>query len=690
MIEDMFSVENDLEIVGDMDVTGQWQGPVFDGEWVRSGEAVTVSGPVVVYEGTEDLFPPSDAFTVTLHDNDNGTSRSPHVSGAPVNLTIQADGATDTGEVLTLILEDLPGTAQQVSHPTFELRVDGDAPTFTNPVPGPDDWHSSDNVLVSITADDTNTSGVDGSSLEYQYSTDGLDEYGEWVCAGLMTTANGPTVDGLVSLPLENGDDNYVRWRVKDRVGNGYAISDDLLIKVDTMNVTYSNPFPTDWQTSLEVLCGVTIHDMEGSGIDVSTIQLRTSPNNLSHYTHWRDWDEGVIDDAMTVDTSTSLEMAEGSTNYVQWRAIDIAGNGYTTSPHYRVQVDVTPIAFRDFTPAAEVFQNQNPVHCTAWAFDNIDGSGIDYDTTECRYRSDTNSEYTAWLPITTEGWITEAMLSVWLPMSDGVYHQVQFTGWDMAGNGPAYSEEYTVWVDTTPPSIELVDPVPGARLADTAVNITVFISDETSGVDVDNVWVRYSPPGPEEWTDWVSMQGTFQLSAFAARMKFTFEPGDGNRVQLQAYDNATNKATSEVFTFWVNRPPIAMIASPVDGGTLNDEELVAFSSSGSFDPDGDALEVSWWVESESVLELDGDEVERRLRPGSYVITVTVEDGYGGTDLTSITIEVKEQEKSSWADDWWWLLLFIILVIGALVVAYRVVLHQRTGNDADEVEWDPK
>jgi hypothetical protein len=643
---------------------------------------MTLSAPIVVYEGTMDIYPPSNVCNVTLHDNDGDSASIPLTSEEPVELMISPDNATDRAEVLTLTLTDLPGLAT-ISRPLgFDVRVDGDAPAYTKVVPEPDDWQSSTTMMVSITADDTNTSGVNGSTLEYQKSDDGIDNYGPWTRTGLETTSDGPLVNGLVILSFSEGDDNYIRWRAKDLVGNGHSISDDLQIRVDTNNVTFSDAFPSDWQTSLEVVCGIHIHDVDGSGIDVSTVQYRLSLNNLSEYTYWRDWDEEGMLDAKTIDTEVTAQMEETRYNFIQWRAMDIAGNGYTSSPHLRVMVDITPVWFSDLTPGEEVYQTRYRVECSAIAYDERGGSGIDPSSLEFRVWLN-DGAHSPWSPIDAESGPFALPFSISVELPEGTDNRVQFRGSDLAGNGPTLSEEFILMVDPTPPSIELKDPVPSLRLVEGSVRLIVSVSDNTSGVDPSTIQARYRPPGAEEWTEWYQMEWTHKATTFEAERMLEFQPGDGNLVQVRAFDNASNMGVTDVFSYWVNRPPQAILLSPANGSSFHDEELVLFSSTGSSDPDGDAIEIHWSLQDGSELGFDGPKIERRLEPGTYVVVLSVVDEYGALDTVTITIDVHTLKKSSWMDDWFWLLAFILVVISVLCVALRMVISQRSVSERD-------
>jgi len=399
--KDLFWVENDLDFRGQLSAWGEWQGQLDAGEWVRSGERVTVAGPVVVYENTTDVFPPSGTCSVVLQDNDGDLTSTALSSGAPANLTIAADAATDADENYTLTLRDLPGNATVVSRPRIHLPVDGNLPLFRNAVPEETEWFSSHEVLVSITADDGRGSGVRSTTMEYSYSTTGLAGFGPWTRGGLESTSDGASVDGLVLLTFPDGTENFVRWRAGDIVGNGPAESQPYRIRVDTKNVTFTDavPDPDAWQTRLSIECGVTITDMEGSGIEVANVQFRVSFQNLSHYGPWTDWERGSAQDAQSITVRELITLAESGFNYVQWRAKDIAGNGFTASPHYRVRVDTTPVAFYAFAPGPTDWHNVSRVTCTINVSDRLGGSGVDLTTIKYRYRTG-DGGYTDWTPV--------------------------------------------------------------------------------------------------------------------------------------------------------------------------------------------------------------------------------------------------------------------------------------------------
>ncbi len=681
--KDLFRVENDLDLLGPLAARGEWQGARLEGQWVRSNERVTVSGPVVVYENTTDVFPPAGVCTSVLQDDDGDFVTAPIPSGTPIELTISADAVTDLDENYTLALQDLPGTAQLVSRPRIHVPVDGDAPGFRNAVPEPDDWHSSNDVLVSITADDATTSGVVASTLEYSFTTTGLaGAWSDWSRGGLSATSDGPTADGMVTLTIPDGDDNYVRWRAGDVVGNGPSVSDAFRIKVDTKNVTFSDSFPDPnaWQTVLPVSTGVTIHDAEGAGIEVATVQYRVSFHNLSQYGPWTDWEQGSTTDAQTLPVSVTLALAESANNYVQWRAKDIAGNGFTTSPHYRIRVDVTPVEFSALMPPEVEWQTKTRVTVWANVSDKEGGSGVDLGTLEYRYRA-SGGDWTAWATVGASGVKQQARFSVVLDLADGHDNGFQLRGRDAAGNGPAESPMRTVLVDTQSPVFGDILPSADQKQPQPQVTATVTLWDAHIGLDTSRVWYRFGTSGASSMGDWLLVpvnalsngDGLGSPIQYEASIALELVRGDANVVQFKAQDLLGHETLSPVGGIWVNRIPTATIKSPAFNVTYKEEDFVELNATGSADADNDQLNYTWSAEGVTEPLGHGRVLAMRLPVGIYNVTLVVKDPVGAEASASVRVTVEKlppPKTSKTTDTAMLILLFVIILVAMLAVGY--------------------
>ena len=689
LIRHLFSVEKDLDFLGGLAVSGEWQGPVGDGGWVRAGEDVVVSGPVIVYEGTKDVYPPDGTCSISIFDGELPCATVPVHAGAIVNLTFMADDAMDIEHALSLRLVDLPAGANQTYLPSFTLNVDGEPPTFRDPIPAADEWHCRRMATVVITVDDGRTSGVVSSSLEYSYSTRGPRGFGPWTSANVSTTPDGGVVYGTVEMEFAEGDGNLVRWRARDRVGNT-AVSADMRVRIDTINVTFNDPEPEseDWMTSLDVICGVTIEDMDGAGIDASTVQYRASSDHLWHYRDWVDWDEGTAGDQLRIHALTKVGLRETDSNYVQWRAMDIAGNGYTTSPHYRVRVDVSPIVFIDPRPTPDEPQNRTEVTFWLTVSDGPGGSGVDLGT--IRYRVITNwtdgdtddGIASPWSPAGMAGQQGELRFSLVIHLAPGAVNAVQFGGFDVAGNGPALSAMYRITLDLSPPEFMDVYPSPSDRQTSERVRVTFTITDPSSGVDPQRVWYRYGTAGRASLGEWHRIEGSSFEGTFSSCVVIDLSKGDLNVIQLRAWDMAGNEGTSNLTTIWVNRDPSAVIRLPAKDSDYDDKERIPFSAIGSLDADGDALDYTWAVNGTMELVLHGLNASALLPAGAYNLTLTVRDEYGATATASSGFIVQvspspkiRSEDSSAA----WRIVLVLVLIGAVMGSIAYASRRRAG-----------
>ena len=682
---DMFNVVTSLEFQGPPTLRGEWQGLLDEGDWVRAGEQVNISDIRVVYAGSGDIEPNCE-MTPVVTDDDGDSREGMYDTKYFWDVAIRMDEETDLDEVLTLSMKDLPGNAALRENLSIHLPVDGDLPVFGHPVPNDQDWHAVTSVMVSMTITDVNGSGPDPATLEISWRTRDVAEWSTWSRDGLGVSTHGGTVEGLVTLSLEDGDENRVRWRVKDVVGNGHAEFVQT-IKVDTRNVSFVDPSPAidEWLPSTTAECGVSITDLEGSGIDVSTIQYRVSPRNLSQYGEWTDWDEGATGDAETVSTLVTVELAESVRNYIQWRAIDIAGNGYTTSPHYLLRVDMTPPIFEGFTPAPEEVINSTEVECEVMVRDNLQGSGVDLASVLYRYAfNDSEPLWSAWMEVGMTGVADGTRFSVVLDLAHGRHNRVQFLCFDVAGNGPVMTEEHHVAVDIRPPVILWMEPAEDEKQPDGTVTVRVGIRDDLAGVDRDSLSCAFSTDGvfpklPGSYVDEVTEDG----ATIIGTMTLSLEPGRDNVVRFAAVDMVGNLVVSEVRNIWVNRPPVAIISSPKAGILFLDGDEVVISAVGSTDPDGDALDFLWLLEGSNVAS---EEVANlTLEVGTHNLTLVVRDDVEAEDRTTITISVEEWVQPHTGEepfDDWPLVVFVLLLVlfVAAAVIWRTRVTERQGE----------
>lgn len=91
------------------------------------------------------------------------------------------------------------------------------------------------------------------------------------------------------------------------------------------------------------------------------------------------------------------------------------------------------------------------------------------------------------------------------------------------------------------------------------------------------------------------------------------------------------------------NLPPTVVLSSPASGSNYTTADTVAFDASGSFDPDNDALTITWWDSLDGMLAT-GPSFGAQLGPGNRTVTVYVDDGQGHNVSASADISVVEKQ----------------------------------------------
>ncbi|GAG13118.1 unnamed protein product, partial [marine sediment metagenome] len=273
------------------------------------------------------------------------------------------------------------------------------------------------------------------------------------------------------------------------------------------------------------------------------------------------------------------VEFQETPFNYIQWRAMDIAGNGYTTSPSYRVSTDTTPLVFIEFSPPEDEWQNSSRVECWVTVWDRLGGSGADLATIE--YRSyPQGEEGPAWQSVGLTGTMTRCRFSVVMVLDDG-HHVVEFRGFDVVGNGPWVSPAYNVSVDTTPPRILFVSPPSDEIQPGRDVDVEAEFHEDISTLAVLGLEWRWRADGVDEWSMWHNIAVPEGETEVHSIISLHLVPGRNNSIQLRCTDVVGNTVLTDPYLVWVNSPPKAWISSPANGSVVQEGEALHLSAKG-------------------------------------------------------------------------------------------------------------
>ena len=143
-----------------------------------------------------------------------------------------------SGNAVRWRVADLAGNGPVVSEKR-PVRVDRTPVIASDPIPEadelfPEDEAADEGILCGITFTDSQGSGVDGKSIEYSISERGDDDkyFINWTFIGNNMVKE--LIEVLINVRFEAGRDNYIKWRAKDAVGNGYTVSDPIKVRINS------------------------------------------------------------------------------------------------------------------------------------------------------------------------------------------------------------------------------------------------------------------------------------------------------------------------------------------------------------------------------------------------------------------------------------------------------------------------
>ncbi len=356
--------------------------------------------------------------------------------------------------------------------------------------------------------------------------------------------------------------------------------------------------------------------------------------------------------------------LSEGTNKIYIW-AEDAVGNE-GNSIFAEVMIDLTQVYFSDFYPETGEWINILRPTCSILVHDDLTG----VDPLTIQYEISTSGEVGLigdWQQIIESyapGAELRVVVSGWF--KNGMDNWIRFRARDVAGNPFFESEPYNVWVDAKPPSFKLLSHSEDEYKLDPLQEVKVQITDEQSGVDASSIEYRITTQGLTKWSQWMPYKDATDGPKPVVTLREYFRRGDDNYVQVRAHDLAGNPLVpSKAFNIKINTYPVIDVVSPEAGDELYSDRDIMFDASPSYDPDGDRLEVNWYISTTDGHELLGDSIQllARLDPGEYTVTVLAKDRVNNEVQYHYTITVLEPEKDD-ADgmgdtdldglpDWW-------------------------------------
>jgi hypothetical protein len=473
--------------------------------------------------------------------------------------------------------------------PDYQIFIDTTNVTFINPLPGQNDWQSTNEVKSYITIEDIGGSGVDGTSAEYRIvkaNPDPENATSNWTKAGTQLSGKSVTFDTIVELP--QGIYNYIKWRAKDVAGNGFTESEWYQIKVDSTNIQYSNPFPTHdrWQKQTTVSSLVVVKiDTDPQHLDYSdntTMQFRYSTNGVTNYGPWNNVGTYKIVDSTTLIIAANLPLADGTENYVQWRTKENVSEEYTVSDSYQISVDTVPVTMSNPKPTANEWQNSAEVESFI-TIEDIGGSGTDGTSAEywvVRDNPNPATESPNWTKALTQISGESVTFSTKIDLPDSIYNWIHWRARDVAGNGWTYSGWNQIKVDTS--GIYFSNPSPTSEdwQTSTWVNASIVITIDTNPNFLDysntqSLQFRSSTTGVLGFSSWQTVDNytIIDNSTLQCEAYLILSDGTDNYVQWRALENVSKgiHMMSSPYQIKVDTTPLTFTNPVPTSNTINE-----------------------------------------------------------------------------------------------------------------------
>ena len=447
LFQKIIRVEHGVTLKGTPSIVGYDHGPIVDEGWCFPEETLTITGVRVVYLGTQDLIPSSEARTVLISDVFGGTWMATPGADGTLNFVINASATETPDYEITISNRPKVLGAKGYGWRNISIGIDGTPPIFTNHFPH-EEWFGIGKITAGVVLSDGNGSGPDGVTLRFLLRPAGSDGFPEVGVPPDSIDVESDRLNARTVLILPNGS-NAIFWQVVDHAGNE-ATSEVYTINVDTGNLTFRNPRPSFWVNTIEPLVTIDVVEVGGSEIDGDSIEFSISTTDITAFGPWVK--ASSYPDGRVVQTAESIELVEGSDNWVMWRASDLAGHTLFSSPQ-RILIDTHPPEIVDVRPGPDDITDGPLINLTSRVLDplsKVNLSTISVALATGQVDFDPSSLEWSMVSITRID-DNEFVCHLALEIPEGHYNFVWWRASDKAGNGYHISGPHRVWVNSAP-----------------------------------------------------------------------------------------------------------------------------------------------------------------------------------------------------------------------------------------------
>ena len=349
---------------------------------------------------------------------------------------------------LELYLWSVDNAGNEGPPSSWDMMIDLTRPTFQNFTPDDGEWVNDKYAEFSVVVGDS-VSDIDGSSAMYRTYRSDSSELTAWKYVfGVLNVFNGKQL--IVQPSMPEGRGHYIQWSVSDNVG-----------RESTSEVSYFNVDLTP--PSIDIVGGAGVRYVMRETITLSSeiqdplsgILFDTIEYRFGHAHGFYDlpWESvGLTGQGAAAYPSVDVTPTFAGYGYLQWRAVDVAGNA-AESELGTVYVDENLPIFSTFEPNSSMPQRDRKVTVSVSVIE--DESGIDKDGMEMAVSTVSGwisygvGAYSPWIKMSS---IEEVDVGLFraeatLTLDEGPFNLIKFRVRDRAGNG---------WVVSTPQRVEV------------------------------------------------------------------------------------------------------------------------------------------------------------------------------------------------------------------------------------------
>ena len=206
--------------------------------------------------------------------------------------------------------------------------------------------------------------------------------------------------------------------------------------------------------------------------------------------------------------------------------------------------------------------------------------------------------------------------------------HILEVIAADGAGNTARVSLPVILFNNLESPIIELIND-PGNDPLNDPLTLTGKAADSEAMLEL----IEYSL-GASGWRELWSVAPGIEATQWYLGLDPAALPPGQQKLQLRAYDGEHYSQTLELWLD-LNHHPTADIVSPLAGRIHQYGQEIVLDASDSRDED--VLTYRWNSDLSGIIyEGNAPSVSRHLEPGTHTLTLTVDDGRGGTDTIAV------------------------------------------------------